>query len=127
MAHTPRSEMKRLVFLLPLTASLTDCQRVDKRAGAYLSRRAGPPERATIFTLQMTRSRRLAFVLCIAILSVGLAGGTVPCAIFDALVAIDPLFSAVPFFTLSLYDGVILRYAPPLEVLSPRAPPLASL
>jgi hypothetical protein len=73
----------------------------------------------------MTRSRRLAFVLCIAILSVGIAGGTIPCAIFDALVAIDPLFSAVPFLTPPLYDGVILRDAPSLDVLSPRAPPLA--
>jgi len=73
----------------------------------------------------MTRTRRLAAVLCIAILSVGLAGGTLPCVMFDDLVPIDPLFSAIPFFALPDYDGAILRHAPSLDVLSPRAPPLA--
>lgn len=72
----------------------------------------------------MTRPRRLAFVLCIAILSVGLAGSTLPCVLFDDLVPIDPLFSAIPFFVLPDYDGAMLRHAPSLELLSPRAPPL---
>jgi hypothetical protein len=72
----------------------------------------------------MIRVRRFTFVLCIAILSVGLAGGTLPCVMFDDLVAIDPLFSAIPLFPLPDYDGAILGQAPSLEVLSPRAPPL---
>jgi hypothetical protein len=44
---------------------------------------------------------------------------------FDDLVRVDPLFRAIPSFTLPDYDGAIFGQAPSLEVLSPRAPPLA--
>lgn len=69
--------------------------------------------------------RRVFLVFFIAILSVGLAGGTLPCVMFDDLVRVDPLFRAIPSFTLPDYDGAIFGHAPSLEVLSPRAPPLA--